>query len=71
MMHLPKNKLLNVPKNMKLTAVPFFDLHENVVRYGPQLAALPLMLSRFAFINTCIYALIFRKYGLGSMDVNF
>jgi cleavage and polyadenylation specificity factor subunit 5 len=42
--------LLTVPSNMQLIAVPLCDLYDNVQKYGPQLAALPQMLSRFNFI---------------------
>jgi len=34
---------------MKLLAVPLFELYDNSARYGPQLAALPHLLSRFIF----------------------
>jgi len=27
-----------VPKNMKLLAVPLFELYDNTARYGPQLS---------------------------------
>lgn len=39
--------MLSVPKNMKLLAVPLFELYDNSQRYGPQLSALPHYLSRF------------------------
>lgn len=50
---LPSHKVLAVPKNMKLLAVPLFELYENTQRYGPQLAAIPQYLSRFRweFVN--------------------
>ena len=38
-----------MPKNMKLLAVPLFELYENNARYGPQLAAIPHLLSRYNF----------------------
>ncbi|KAJ2906228.1 cleavage and polyadenylation specific factor 5 [Zalerion maritima] len=47
--HLPKAKVLSVPKNMKLLAVPLFELYDNVARYGPQLSAIPHLLSRYNF----------------------
>ncbi|KND01784.1 uncharacterized protein SPPG_09124 [Spizellomyces punctatus DAOM BR117] len=50
LVHLPDKKLLSVPKNMKLLAVPLFELYDNAARYGPQLSALPHLLSRFNFI---------------------
>ncbi len=40
---------LSVPKNMKLLAVPLFELYDNAARYGPQLSAIPHYLSRFNF----------------------
>ncbi|KAJ3300630.1 hypothetical protein HK104_009287 [Borealophlyctis nickersoniae] len=43
-------ELLSVPKNMKLLAVPLFELYDNAARYGPQLSALPHLLSRFNFV---------------------
>ncbi|WPG98750.1 Cleavage/polyadenylation specificity factor subunit 5 like protein [Acrodontium crateriforme] len=44
---LPKNRVLSVPKNMKLLAVPLFELYDNNARYGPQLSAIPHYLSRY------------------------
>ncbi|KAI9206252.1 Cleavage/polyadenylation specificity factor subunit 5 [Polychytrium aggregatum] len=49
LVHLPEKKLLSVPKNMKLLAVPLFELYDNAARYGPQLSALPHLLSRCNF----------------------
>src|SRR5579859_8108862 len=31
-------EMLSVPKNMKLLAVPLFELYDNTARYGPQLS---------------------------------
>lgn len=44
---------MSVPKNMKLLAVPLFELYDNTARYGPQLSAIPHLLSRynFEFVN--------------------
>jgi len=47
LIQLPKEKAVSVPKNMKLLAVPLFELYDNSQRYGPQLSALPHYLSRF------------------------
>jgi len=47
LMQLPAHKELSVPKNMKLLAVPLFELYDNVQRYGPVLSSLPHYLSRF------------------------
>ncbi|MCJ1285434.1 hypothetical protein MMC26_004774 [Xylographa opegraphella] len=49
LIQLPKSKVLSVPKNMKLLAVPLFELYDNTARYGPQLAAIPHLLSRYNF----------------------
>ncbi|KAG8529891.1 uncharacterized protein KY384_005372 [Bacidia gigantensis] len=46
---LPRSKVLSVPKNMKLLAVPLFELYDNTQRYGPQLSAIPHLLSRYKF----------------------
>lgn len=46
---LPRSKVLSVPKNMKLLAVPLFELYDNIARYGPQLSAIPHLLSRYDF----------------------
>ncbi|CAJ0830217.1 12816_t:CDS:2 [Entrophospora sp. SA101] len=48
--NLPEKKILSVPRNMKLLAVPLFELYDNAQRYGPQLSAIPHLLSRFNFI---------------------
>lgn len=47
LIRLPPGKVLSVPKNMKLLAVPLFELYDNTARYGPQLSALPHYLSRY------------------------
>ncbi|GAA6058697.1 hypothetical protein JCM10212_003385 [Sporobolomyces blumeae] len=50
LVQLPERKILTVPRNMKLIALPLFELYDNSVRYGPQLAAIPHLLSRINFI---------------------
>ncbi|GAA5887663.1 hypothetical protein JCM6882_001488 [Rhodosporidiobolus microsporus] len=50
MIQLPERQVLTVPRNMKLVALPLFELYDNAVRYGPQLAAIPHILSRVNFI---------------------
>ena len=47
---LPENCMFSVPKNLKLVAVPLFDLYENSTRFGPVIAAIPQLLGRFTFI---------------------
>lgn len=42
-------EVLSVPKNMKLLAVPLFELYDNSARYGPQLSAIPHLLSKYNF----------------------
>lgn len=49
LIHLPAKKILCVPKNMKLLAVPLFELYDNTARFGPQLSAIPHYLSRYRF----------------------
>lgn len=48
-MPLATTEILSVPKNMKLLAVPLFELYDNSQRYGPQLSAIPHLLSRYNF----------------------
>ncbi|KAL4195260.1 hypothetical protein AMTRI_Chr05g63730 [Amborella trichopoda] len=40
---------LIVPKNLKLLAVPLFELHDNKKTYGSMIAGIPQLLSRFSF----------------------
>eukprot|EP00850_Spirogloea_muscicola_P001152 SM000004S15022 [mRNA] locus=s4:886382:888434:+ [translate_table: standard] len=47
--HLPERHYFAVPKNLKLLAVPLFELYDNVQRYGPVMSAIPQQLSRFNF----------------------
>lgn len=46
---LPEQCVFAVPSNLKLLAVPLFELYDNAMRYGPVLSCLPQMLSRFNF----------------------
>ncbi|EPQ30791.1 uncharacterized protein PFL1_01692 [Pseudozyma flocculosa PF-1] len=50
LVQVPPGKVLAVPQNMKLLAVPLYELYDNSARYGSQLAALPHLLSRYNFI---------------------
>ncbi|PSC73920.1 Zinc-peroxisomal [Micractinium conductrix] len=45
---LPERCYLSVPKNMRLVAVPLFEMYDNSPRYGPVIASIPSLLSRFA-----------------------
>eukprot|EP00270_Netrium_digitus_P008813 TRINITY_DN2653_c0_g1_i1.p1 TRINITY_DN2653_c0_g1~~TRINITY_DN2653_c0_g1_i1.p1 ORF type:complete len:223 (+),score=48.46 TRINITY_DN2653_c0_g1_i1:54-671(+) len=46
---LSERQYFSVPRNLKLLAVPLFELYDNVQRYGPVISAIPLQLSRFSF----------------------
>ncbi|GHJ88078.1 hypothetical protein NliqN6_4480 [Naganishia liquefaciens] len=50
LVHMPERKVLAVPKNMKLMAIPLFELYDNTARYGPQLSSLVTCLSRYDFV---------------------
>ncbi|GAB4853760.1 Pre-mRNA cleavage factor Im 25 kDa subunit 1 [Ancistrocladus abbreviatus] len=45
---LPASGKFIVPKNMKLLAVPLCQIHENHKTYGPIIAGIPQLLSRFS-----------------------
>lgn len=47
---LPEQKVMAIPKNMKLLAVPLFELYDNAQRYGPQLAIIPHLLSGYNLV---------------------
>ncbi|KAK1399544.1 Pre-mRNA cleavage factor Im 25 kDa subunit [Heracleum sosnowskyi] len=49
LVHLPEKEYFAVPKNLKLLAVPLFELYDNVQRYGPVISTIPQQLSRFHF----------------------
>ncbi len=36
-----------VARNLKLLAVPLFEIHNNTAKFGPVIAAVPTLLSRF------------------------
>jgi hypothetical protein len=46
--------VLAVPKNMKLLAIPLFELYDNSARYGPQLSAIPHLLSRWVVTGSML-----------------
>jgi cleavage and polyadenylation specificity factor subunit 5 len=50
MVQLPEKCYFSVPKNYKLIAVPLFEIYDHIQRYGPVIASIPQMLSRFRFI---------------------
>lgn len=45
---LPSLPTLQVPKNMRLVAVPLFEIYDNVARYGPVISSIPTSLSRWS-----------------------
>lgn len=47
---LPEKALFSVPRNYKLVAAPLFELYDNSTGYGPVIASLPQVLSRFNFV---------------------
>ncbi|KAE8721646.1 Cleavage and polyadenylation specificity factor subunit 5 [Hibiscus syriacus] len=49
LVHLSEKEYFAVPKNLKLLAVPLFELYDNVQRYGPVISTIRHQLSRFQF----------------------
>jgi len=47
---LSERCIFAVPKNLKLLAVPLFELYDNSQRYGPLISAIPQLLGRFNFV---------------------
>lgn len=47
LVHLPDRFVFAIPRNMKLVAVPLFELYDNGQRYGPLISSIPHLLSRF------------------------
>ena len=45
--HLPEKAAFAVPKNLKLLAVPLFELYGNPEKYGSEIASIPHLLSRY------------------------
>lgn len=50
LVQLPEKTLFSVPRNYKLVAAPLFELYDNSAGYGPVIASLPQVLSRFNFV---------------------
>jgi len=50
LVHLPETSTFAIAKNRNLVAVPLYELYDNLLRYGPIIAAIPLLLSRHASI---------------------
>eukprot|EP00668_Euglena_longa_P000413 GGOE01000526.1.p1 GENE.GGOE01000526.1~~GGOE01000526.1.p1 ORF type:complete len:237 (-),score=64.51 GGOE01000526.1:167-856(-) len=44
---LPERRTFAVPRNLKLLAVPLFELYENPDRYGTLITEVPILISRF------------------------
>ncbi|XP_015967477.1 pre-mRNA cleavage factor Im 25 kDa subunit 2-like [Arachis duranensis] len=49
MVHLSDSGDFEVPKNLKLLAVPMFELYDNAQRYGLVISSIPEQISRFEF----------------------
>ena len=47
LVHLPENAGFAIPKNLRLTAIPLFELYDNTSRYGHMISSIPHLLSRF------------------------
>uniref|UniRef100_A0A7S1PJ78 Cleavage and polyadenylation specificity factor subunit 5 n=1 Tax=Percolomonas cosmopolitus TaxID=63605 RepID=A0A7S1PJ78_9EUKA len=46
---LPDQCMFQIPQNFNFLAVPFFEIYDNTKRYGPIIASIPQMLSKFHF----------------------
>ncbi len=46
----PTPGVFAVPKNLKLLAVPIFELYDNSSQYGPVISSIPQLLGRFNFV---------------------
>ncbi|KAK4368605.1 hypothetical protein RND71_012397 [Anisodus tanguticus] len=52
LVRLPESCKFIVPKNLKLLAVPLCQVHENFKTYGPIIAGVPQLLSKFSYNAT-------------------
>lgn len=53
LVHMDRSFELQIPyTNVELVAVPLFDLYDNTAKYSPNIASIPILLSR-VFINCC------------------
>ncbi len=50
LVHLPSKLVLSVPKNLKVIAVPIFELYKQEARYGDLISGLPVCLSRLNIV---------------------
>eukprot|EP01132_Coremiostelium_polycephalum_P002734 gene2734-3393_t len=48
---LPEKCTFAVPSNLKLIAVPLFEIYNNQTRYGPIISSVPQLLSRYNFVH--------------------
>uniref|UniRef100_A0A0D6R8P2 Pre-mRNA cleavage factor Im 25 kDa subunit n=1 Tax=Araucaria cunninghamii TaxID=56994 RepID=A0A0D6R8P2_ARACU len=46
--HLSEKECFTSAKNMKILAVPLFELYNNIQAYGPEISSIPMQLSRFS-----------------------
>ena len=49
LVQLPEKSSFQIPKNMKLMAVPLYEVYENAGRYGALIASIPHLVSRYNF----------------------
>ncbi|PHT53730.1 hypothetical protein CQW23_08192 [Capsicum baccatum] len=49
LVRLPESRKFIVPKNLKLLAVPLCEVHDNFKTYGPIIAGVPQLLSKFSY----------------------
>jgi cleavage and polyadenylation specificity factor subunit 5 len=47
---LPQRCAFGVPRNLRLISVPLYDLHANEERFGPIIASIPLLISRYNIV---------------------
>lgn len=48
-------EIFGVPLNMKLQAVPVYELYDNAARYGPQFAGIPYWISKYVVCGRLTY----------------
>jgi hypothetical protein len=48
---LPANRSFEVPGDLRLVAVPLFELFDKKEKYGPILSSIPILASRLLFVN--------------------
>ena len=67
---LPQNGILGVPKNLKLLAVPLFELYDNAHRYGPVIASIPQLLARVKFVFKDRMGNVMKNKHIAALSLN-